>query len=236
MDWRTRTGVGLALLAGGLLLASSGCTCYRPRHGFVLRGDWSLELNRVPWVGSRAKCDQDCGEACSQCTASGCETEGDAGSQPAPARQPLGSRLFPFRGVCRTCGSGRCGDSPGRPDGQVGYHNHPRFHPVPTQPVFSPRPEGQLAMADEVYGDAPRPPAGKRGNAARTETPPVPPEPEAIPAPSPTKEDWKSRGPGKPGAARDGQSWIFSPSTQGDATPVAQAKSREKQATETGTR
>ena len=36
------------LIVASWLLASTGCTVQR---GYVLRGDWSLEMNRTPWVG-----------------------------------------------------------------------------------------------------------------------------------------------------------------------------------------
>ena len=52
--------LGLALLASATLL---GCACQRARHGVILRGQWSLELNRVPWVSSRTMCECDSGQS-----------------------------------------------------------------------------------------------------------------------------------------------------------------------------
>ena len=52
--------LGLVLLASATLL---GCACQRARHGVILRGQWSLELNRVPWISSRPVCDCDSGQS-----------------------------------------------------------------------------------------------------------------------------------------------------------------------------
>lgn len=53
-------------LVVGVALVSQGCNCCS-RKGFVLRGDWSLELNRVPHLKSNgptypAECDDGCCE------------------------------------------------------------------------------------------------------------------------------------------------------------------------------
>lgn len=52
--------LGLLLLASATLL---GCACQRARHGVILRGQWSLELNRVPWISARTVCDCDAGQS-----------------------------------------------------------------------------------------------------------------------------------------------------------------------------
>jgi len=42
-----------ALLSGLLLATASGCI-NRARHGLILRGDWTLEMNRIPWMQDRS--------------------------------------------------------------------------------------------------------------------------------------------------------------------------------------
>ncbi len=51
--WK-RSAMPTMLLGCCLLLLCSGCFRPRVRHGLVLRGDWSLELNRVPWLKDRS--------------------------------------------------------------------------------------------------------------------------------------------------------------------------------------
>ena len=54
MGWERRR-IGLVAIACLLLAMSVGCNlCARPRHGLIVRGDWSFELNRVPWLARRA--------------------------------------------------------------------------------------------------------------------------------------------------------------------------------------
>jgi len=74
---------GLVLLASATLL---GCACQRARHGVILRGQWSLELNRVPWLSSRTVCDCDSGQS-GECLSgavvgSACQERGTSGSRP----------------------------------------------------------------------------------------------------------------------------------------------------------
>jgi len=87
------------------------------------------------------------------------------------------------------------------------YYNHPRFHPVPTEPAFTPRSELRLAMGAPEYGSG--------ANATRPfgEGPsprPTIPEPEIIPTPVPIRESGKPEINGKASASPEKQSWIFS--------------------------
>lgn len=107
------------LLGCCLLIMCSGCWP-RPRHGLVVRGDFSLELNRIPWMTGRGvEYAGDCCDDAACCDSCGCAA--------CPA------------GACR---GGVPAGGPAGADGaaaQVAYHNDPRFFPVPTKPVFSPR-------------------------------------------------------------------------------------------------
>lgn len=105
------------VLAANLLL--SGC-CNPVRRGVVLRGDFSVELNRTPWDG----CDEG---ACYSEGVEYMETGTPVEAAPTPATQAAAA---PF----------------------------PRFHPVPSRPVFSHQPRGLLAYfpvfgrSDANYG------------------------------------------------------------------------------------
>ncbi len=103
------------LAAGVLLCGLSGCC--RLRKGFVLRGDWSIELNRVPHLaahGPRYACASGCG-ACAEC-----QHLNTTGLSPATG-EPL--EQLP---------------APADPTALVPQ----RFLPVPTRPAFQPRDDG----------------------------------------------------------------------------------------------
>lgn len=100
-----------------LLVADSGCCWQRPRHGVIVRGDFALELNRIPWMTGRgeqyphADCGEaECAEACEPCLSGGCK---------------------------RPCAGGE--EAAAKPVAAAGCCNQPRFFPVPTRPVFSAR-------------------------------------------------------------------------------------------------
>jgi hypothetical protein len=97
----------VAMLLGGLLCGLGGCC--RLRKGFVLRGDWSIELNRVPHLASHGPC-----YACTGCQ--GCAAEG-AATTPAGTAAPAESLPVP-------------------PDRAAAAPQ--RFLPVPTRPAFQP--------------------------------------------------------------------------------------------------
>ena len=75
-NWRYGALVAVTILT---LAASNGCCC-RTRKGIVLRGDWSLELNRVPHMQSNGPsysgdcCAPACGVPCG--CADGCRHGG----------------------------------------------------------------------------------------------------------------------------------------------------------------
>ena len=107
----------------------------------------------------------------------------------------------------------------------VEYYNHPRFHPVPTRPVFQASVDsiaaGQPWMSPTsnqmpTSGALPNPPPPVEVN-----PPPMPPTPENIrtPDPEPSRKDRLTRGPQRPVERRAASSWIFQPS----AAPSGQA-------------
>lgn len=175
---------GLLLVICGLTLSSTGCNW---GMGYILRGDWSLELNRKPWDG---------GPACTPGVDPGC----------APgvgqARRPIFGR-----GLNRGCGSLAT-------QGETGYYNHPRFHPVPTGPIFL---RGQ--SADRTYGPvAPADSLPPSPGAARSTSPGA--TAEQVPTP-----------PGAPDGGQTGEatlrrlspprqaSWFFTPRGQSSSSP-----------------
>ncbi len=109
------------------------------------------------------------------------------------------------------------------------YYNDPRFYPVPTKPVFWPRMDPRMAMADRMY------PAGPRGNGVEPRpdaTGPSLPEPEVLPLPAPTRLDERPRNSSRSGDVRGDPSWVFTPlgssPTKGSDSLAVQAKPMEK--------
>ena len=158
---------GAALVAVATII-TGGCCHQKARHGFIMRGDWSLELNRVPWMNTRLNSyKEDCiatgacttsGQACS--LGDGC-AESRCGIEPAqpPARcaEPscerpgasIDEKLLPpppddslgmRPGPLARLLAGCTGARAAPPPGsQTEPLPHSRFHPVPTRPVFAPR-------------------------------------------------------------------------------------------------
>jgi hypothetical protein len=127
------------LLAVGVLLSSCGCGLCNPRHGMILRGDWSLELNRVPWLNSRTQSYDEVGEeSCGpgMPLRPPISPEGCVGASGVPVAGPSPVAHTCPRGglMCRTCARSNSATSAPSPQ-QVA---HSRFHPVPTRPVFTP--------------------------------------------------------------------------------------------------
>ncbi|MBN1912478.1 MAG: hypothetical protein JW818_22340 [Pirellulales bacterium] len=177
--------VGLALI-----MICSGCWP-RPRHGLIVRGDFALELNRIPWLKSRgADYNEALAEPGGECIESVCHTN------PAPAAPAV-------------CAPGPNAMGQGGAVAQTGYHNEPRFFPVPTRPAFAPRegesglmpPHGPMTLPRSLdfVPDCAVP--------LQPECPPDEPAPqrEVIPAPSPSKQQASSR---------SAPAWIFQPPTE----------------------
>lgn len=152
-------GLGLGLVALGLLTSFAGCHAPNPRHGFIFRGDWSLELNRIPWMAGRgadgyqqpsAPCDYgpnlddscqsdtcqtmispDMTQICTDntCVVRKCNPAIKCLAKPCIAKS---SPAFHQPQLARTPSGG--GNS--------------RFLPVPTRPVFSRRTDGTNSIVE----------------------------------------------------------------------------------------
>lgn len=225
------------------MLACSGCWYPRPRHGVVLRGDWSLELNRVPWLKKRSTSYEETSTPSADCEPAyppslDCDpalpneaVPKEAGPQQSSFETPCspdscrrcgdwvpGSRLL----ACRSCGRSRRAVP-----AEVGYQSHPRFHPVPVEPVFLPR-SGPVPVVHNRMNprdhSAPRP--SPDAGAPQIHAAPSAPVPEQIrtPPPGPKKEDRVTRAPRRLGTASRSRSWIFNPPTPGKLEPAVEAR------------
>lgn len=197
------------LLAVALIPMASGCA----RHGLLLRGDWSLEVNRTPWLADRSVVQEDCSEG--SCATGACEAGPTCGVSPGCGAGMASGCLRPGCANCRP----RRGAGNDAALAQANYHNHPRFHPVPTQPAFTPRanplPTGPVVMpASDVELPAPMP--------APT------PAPEAAPIPSgEIPQAWRPRPAGPMAGTALQQSWVFVPAEEtppevSEASPTRQ--------------
>ncbi len=199
-----------AQLAICLALLATGC-CPCARHGVLLRGDWSLELNRVPWLASRSLSERDCTESCS--AHDGTVVVNDSCGIDADKYDQAVSRARQSRQrVCRA-------DNPGPLLVQPGCQAPSRFHPVPTQPVFgNPAPSAATA--------APLPPNDRLDpNPSQSDAPdqgmaPSGEKAEVIPLPGTSENST----PSNPRESR--LIWVFSSSeadrqSEQDPVPVA---------------
>jgi hypothetical protein len=191
VGWEQAGRVGRIILGGLLLVAFSGCGCWpRPRHGVIIRGDWSLELNRIPWLASRDDTYQepfsvvaDCATDCPQTgeASAGLTTGGPPAARPSPGETSCRTRR------CRTCGQLTCA-GPVQPNGAKEEYLHSRFHPVPTRPVFSTR------ETHSAHARSPELSQGKGGIDASGGPRALAPEP--VPTPSPEAHGgWKAKRP-----------------------------------------
>jgi len=169
----------------------------------ILRGDFAVELNRIPWLKSRDAEYQPSAVSCSPDEGTSC-APGPAAPLPMIDPPPLG----PMAACTPRFGAGGAG-----PVSQVGYHNEPRFHPVPTRPVFSQRgdlgglvPRGPLPLP-RPFGVAPQGMTPLEPEATRLE-PPTAPEPEAIPTPPPVPKADSGKA---TSSASSVPAWIFTP-------------------------
>ncbi len=160
--------LGLGLVALGLLTFLGGCHAPNPRHGIIFRGDWSLELNRIPWMAerggdgyqqpsepcdSRASMDDSCqNEACKAKMAPGITEACDYDTFVAHKFNPR------LRCLVKPCfaQSSSAIHPPYMPSVPSGGGNS-RFFPVPTRPVFSPRGGGPQGNGTNSIGQVPIP-------------------------------------------------------------------------------
>jgi hypothetical protein len=189
-------GYGRVAAVVTCLLLWPGCCHHKhERHGFVVRGGWSLECNRIPWMASHGTQYQapatftvcpsanmtvaDPRPPCAGCGHSACQSRG-------------GIVVTGSRGQCEAAGSATASD-----------YVHPRFHAVPTRPAFAPpescpqeQPDGHLRNlpAEE---ELPWP-----------ESPPVAPTPEPVPTPTGSQDGWKPLSEPTESVSQS-TSWIF---------------------------
>lgn len=148
-------GLGLSLIGFGLLTSLSGCLAPNPRHGLIIRGDWSLELNRVPWTAKRGADGYQ-----QHCTACDCSTNASDSCQGEVCVEDMTSCMDDpcddsacddLACTVQKCHPAmRCLAKPCIAKASPALHSpqpartpsgggHSRFFPVPTRPAFSPR-------------------------------------------------------------------------------------------------
>lgn len=150
-------------VAAVIFSSTVGCCC-RKGKGVVLRGDWSLEFNRVPHMKSNGpqyqadcddcvSCEATCEETCgcaNDCIAEGCV--GGSACRMHGGGYALNGSGGPGFGGGANYPADRgvhAGGMHGGFRGEEGGHMPPppdptpaantRFHPVPTRPVFEPQ-------------------------------------------------------------------------------------------------
>ncbi|HEY1786270.1 MAG TPA: hypothetical protein VGG30_12000 [Pirellulales bacterium] len=128
---RRLTAVWPILLAF-CLAWSSGCCC---RQGYVLHGDWSLGLVRSPPQSQPPGCQcppqGDCTDS------NGCSAGNAGSSQVAGGPQvAAGKRCAVGKRRARGAQAAQAASVASGPGPTGPSQGHPRFHPVPTRPVF----------------------------------------------------------------------------------------------------
>jgi len=204
-------------------LCCSGCYYVRPRHGLIVRGDWSLELNRLPWLTDRSttqneRSQSDGGRGCA-IPPGGPPVFPMEGCGEASAGQPIGyevpcptgAHVTPVPGRrCLVCSN--CGRHASSATAEVGYQNHSRFHPVPTRPVFSSRDNEQSDVVSATALQEMLAPgkAATGGPSSIRITPPAPvPEEIKAPRPEPKSRDRVTQAPRRLDTAENSSSWVF---------------------------
>ena len=197
--------IGVFVVACCLLLTTVGCMRLPIRHGMIVKGDWSLELNRIPWMKGRDNVYQqpsECGTIQNFCA-----TEIDSPFVTNATRIPSPQLTV------SDCGSAGCGGSVAHGESTVGYQAHARFHPVPTRSVFASEPSLAPAM-NERTSPAVLPPV--RSTPKTLEPPPLPPDTEVIPTPTPASpESPKDQTAVHRETGSRQVSWVFSTATAG---------------------
>lgn len=195
----------VALLLGALTVTAG---CYRPMHGLILRGDWSLELNRIPWINSRTVISDDQADSatatavpigtqsCSAPDAEGVSCgQGKHGrlicSAPWQSRPSATAAIMPAAGPQMV--------PPAEPS---------RFHPVPTGPVFHRSSHTAETQEAEASG------ADSVSEKARPEViplpAPLPPATSPQSGPGDASSGWKARETPSAGSdAASTPSWVF---------------------------
>ncbi len=227
MGKQTSGSVWVICVGYCLILACSGCRCPNPRHGVIVRGDFSLELNRIPWMKKRGTEYQECsaqGEGCATGyrpqPGYGADSTPEAfpgvpnpvppdGDVPAAPQIPDASAMIPAGDpyqICRGLG-GRLPLGTGIVAGRAPLA---RLHPVPVQPVFS---SGVAQATYRESGMVPEsgmdvPPMPPDEGVPRIEIVVPAPPVEEIPRPK-TESQRRDRVTRRPETASRLGSWIF---------------------------
>jgi hypothetical protein len=223
VDGEIRRSIGAAILGCCMVLGASGCRPYL-QHGVILRGGWSVECNRVPWLKG------------SPTVHSGCATPGAGCEETCGPSQPGGQTLresdtrcqrgsLSLRDRCRVRRGGEAWAS------AVEYYKHPHFFPVPTRPVFSPRlGEAPLEENVQIRGPDSIPASPSEDAPPQIEVTPPAPVPEQIRTPQPElneeEGDRVTQAPRRLTAVARPRSWIFNPSPDGEAAPAPRTVAR----------
>ena len=159
MRTRFLYGLGLGLIGLGLLTSLGGCHVPNPRHGIVFRGDWTLELNRVPWMAERG------GDSYQQpfTSCDSCQSETNIGiSEVCDDNTCVAHNCNPGLGCSVKPCLSQSLPAPQMSNASSGG-GHSRFFPVPTRPAFSPRAVGPRGGGTNSIGQASIP-AGQPGS------------------------------------------------------------------------
>jgi hypothetical protein len=210
MGRRTKA-IGAITVGCGLLLAAAGCSCSLSRcgSGFIAWGERSEQL-----VPSSCADSDEASSGCAHgpgCTNFGCRR----GFLPGIFRAVQRACWSLRPDTCHTCGRARHGETAGADP--PGVQEHSRYHPVPTQPAFSPRVDELAPLADSPAHD-------RSGSAAPVQmTPPMRTKPQETTVPNANEDDRTTRAPrplatpssqsqgATPQAARRPSSWVFVP-------------------------
>ncbi|RMF93858.1 MAG: hypothetical protein D6741_13205 [Planctomycetota bacterium] len=195
--WKT-----VLLLVAATASTSLGCCYVRPMHGLILRGDWSLEVNRVPWINQRTVNSNDAAYTCGPAVVS------ESTVSPTPAQGETTATVAPTAYHTRRCL--RCAGSrvqpavAAEPAGVAAAAEPAKFHPVPTAPVFHPEQSSSGGKNDSSADSAP-------ASSSPQTAPPSAPEIIPTPAPMPPSQSsgWKARGNVSTAAAKKPASWVF---------------------------
>ena len=199
--------IGVFAVICCLLPTSAGCLHLPVRHGMILKGDWSLEMNRIPWLKGRDNAYQDpsgCEPGPSMCAAEIDSPFATAASSPTPA-------MAGYRAA--NCGPAGCGPT-GHGQSAMAPQPHARFHAVPTGSAFSATPNFSPMMNVPISPPS-LPPVKSAPEPLRPS--PLPTESQTIPTPRPiSPEVPNSQAAVARKEASQQVSWIFNPATVAD--------------------